>query len=72
MNETIQWISVCVTLVLLLVVAVAGPTECTVRSQQEATKRVAETCAGDLESDTARAIACALAVSDARRAGSNN
>lgn len=69
MSDLWWWISGCVTTVALAAILVGGPASCTVRIQQQATKRVAEVCSGNLKSDPVRAAACILAIKDARRAG---
>ena len=69
MSETFQWVSGCTTVVLLLGILVGGVASCSVKMQQEATKRVAQVCAGDLKADPVRAAACIMAVNDAKHAG---
>ncbi len=44
-----------------------GPVACTESAQREATRRIEAACQGDLTKDIGRAIACALATSDAKR-----
>ncbi len=63
MNETVGWISGCITAVLLLAVLVGGISSCTVLEQQERTRRVSSVCGGDLN-DATRAMACAMLMMD--------
>lgn len=69
MSETMQCILGCVSAVLILALLVVGPVACSVQLGREATKRVAEVCAGDLKTDPVRATACIMAVNDAKSAG---
>lgn len=69
MNDTMQVISVCATIVLLLAILIGGPAACSMHAQEEATKRAASVCEGDLKTDAARAAACVVAVGDAKKAG---
>ncbi len=62
MDETTQWISGCVTAVVLLATVIIGPSSCINRQDREITKRVEAACSGDLSADAARASACTLAL----------
>lgn len=69
MNDTVWWVSGCITALLLFAMLVAGPTACSISQQREASRRIEAICTGDLKADATRAAACILATTNAKNAG---
>lgn len=59
----------CVTGLLFFGILVGGTASGTVQQGQQATVRVSAICAGNMESDRVRAVACVLATINSKDAG---
>lgn len=66
MSETTQWISGCVTAVLLIAIMVGGAVSCTMNDERQKTARIDAACSGDLN-EGSRSAACTLALTRQNR-----
>lgn len=63
MNDAFSSVLVALAALLSFAILVGGFVTCSVITEQERTKRVETACTGNLAADSARAAACAVALS---------